>query len=252
MHTDVLTDTPALLIRRLCLDPGEAMYWHVDICRRFSVVVSGSLLGIEFEDSGEVIEIPVNPGLAGWDEPEQRRHRAINLGDTPYEEVVTFYRNTPSEEPQPAQPDPSLMPADTAIRLYRESDRAQVVQLWKTNFPDDPHWNEPDMVIDTKLQSSPGAFFVFEHAGQVTGTVITGFDGVRGWIHKLSVSPEFQGQGFARRLMLAAEHYLALQKCPKVNLQVRDTNSAVIRFYERLGYQVEARASMGKRLNPPS
>jgi ribosomal protein S18 acetylase RimI-like enzyme len=36
--------------------------------------------------------------------------------------------------------------------------------------------------------------------------------------------------------------------CPKVNLQVRATNTAVISFYRSLGYDVEERASLGKRL----
>jgi ribosomal protein S18 acetylase RimI-like enzyme len=36
--------------------------------------------------------------------------------------------------------------------------------------------------------------------------------------------------------------------CTKVNLQVRAENAAVAAFYRRLGYGVEERVSMGKRL----
>ena len=36
--------------------------------------------------------------------------------------------------------------------------------------------------------------------------------------------------------------------CPKLSLQVRDTNAAALAFYERLGYQVDASVSLGKRL----
>ena len=36
--------------------------------------------------------------------------------------------------------------------------------------------------------------------------------------------------------------------CPEINLQVRATNAAVVRFCERLGSRVEARVSLGKRL----
>jgi len=36
--------------------------------------------------------------------------------------------------------------------------------------------------------------------------------------------------------------------CLKVNLQVRSSNAAVIAFYQKLGYQIEERVSMGKKL----
>jgi ribosomal protein S18 acetylase RimI-like enzyme len=36
--------------------------------------------------------------------------------------------------------------------------------------------------------------------------------------------------------------------CPKLNLQVVTSNAGVVAFYERLGYAVEERVSMGKRL----
>jgi ribosomal protein S18 acetylase RimI-like enzyme len=47
-----------------------------------------------------------------------------------------------------------------------------------------------------------------------------------------------------------AERRLKALGCGKVNLQVRSTNEAVIGFYRRLGYDVEERVSMGKRIAP--
>ena len=55
-------------------------------------------------------------------------------------------------------------------------------------------------------------------------------------------------QGVGRRMVERAETDLAELGCPKVNLQVRSTNAQVAAFYVRLGYQVEERVSMGKRL----
>jgi ribosomal protein S18 acetylase RimI-like enzyme len=37
--------------------------------------------------------------------------------------------------------------------------------------------------------------------------------------------------------------------CPKINLQVRTTNTQVIEFYKAIGFDVEERVSMGKRLS---
>jgi len=77
---------------------------------------------------------------------------------------------------------------------------------------------------------------------------MAGFDGVRGWIHHLAVYNSYRRQGIAISLMRAAEKGLEAAGCPKVNLQVRATNSSAIAFYRSLGYEVEDRASLGKRL----
>jgi ribosomal protein S18 acetylase RimI-like enzyme len=59
-----------------------------------------------------------------------------------------------------------------------------------------------------------------------------------------------RGIGTALLRHLEAAHQS--RGCLKVNLQVRASNRQVIAFNERLGYAVEERASMGKRLYLPS
>ena len=61
-------------------------------------------------------------------------------------------------------------------------------------------------------------------------------------------SRRWERQGGDRALVREVESALAALGCLKVNLQVRASNHGVVRFYERLGYQVEERVSMGKRL----
>lgn len=134
------------------------------------------------------------------------------------------------------------------IRPYQPKDHAQVVALWSDVFADDPPWNEPAAMIRRKLAVQPELFFVACINDQVVGAVMAGFDGVRGWIHHLAVYNSYRRQGIAISLMRAAEKGLEAAGCPKVNLQVRATNSSVIAFYRSLGYEVEDRASLGKRL----
>ncbi len=54
--------------------------------------------------------------------------------------------------------------------------------------------------------------------------------------------------GIATCLMRTLEPALVELGCPKLNLQVRATNAAVIGFYQSLGFALEERASLGKRL----
>jgi hypothetical protein len=104
MHSEIITRRDDLLIRRLVLGPGEAMPWHTDACHRFSVIVRGQQLTLEFRDTGEQRVVAVHPGMAGWDEPATRVHRAVNTGSITYEEVVTFFLSVPRLDPQPAYP----------------------------------------------------------------------------------------------------------------------------------------------------
>ncbi|HEX6034997.1 MAG TPA: hypothetical protein VFY83_11200, partial [Anaerolineales bacterium] len=79
----------------------EALPWHIDLCHRFTVVVRGEALRIEYRDSGEIKTFDVYPGMADWDEPQPRVHRGINMGSVPYEEVIMFFLEEPGMEPQP-------------------------------------------------------------------------------------------------------------------------------------------------------
>jgi ribosomal protein S18 acetylase RimI-like enzyme len=139
--------------------------------------------------------------------------------------------------------------ADTTIRPFELADCDDVQRLWALVFPDDPPANAPAIMIENKLRVQPELFFVAVADGAVVGAVMAGFDGVRGWIHHLAVSPEQRRRGIATALVRAAEAGLGALGCPKVNLQVRATNAGVIAFYRRLGYGVEERVSMGRRLD---
>ena len=60
--------------------------------------------------------------------------------------------------------------------------------------------------------------------------------------------PEHQGKGFARKLMTHGENLLKAAGCPKINLQIRQSNIDVMKFYEELGYTKDDVVSYGKRL----
>jgi ribosomal protein S18 acetylase RimI-like enzyme len=77
---------------------------------------------------------------------------------------------------------------------------------------------------------------------------MAGYDGHRGWLYRVAVHPRHQRHGLGAALVRHAEAELIALGCPKINLQVLAGNAAVVAFYEKLGYRVEERVSMGKRL----
>jgi hypothetical protein len=101
MKSETITQRDDLIIRRHILEPGEALPWHTDKCHRFTVVVRGESLKIEYRDNGEIELFSVHAGLADWDEPQPKVHRGVNAGTVPYEEVIVFFLDEPGMEPQP-------------------------------------------------------------------------------------------------------------------------------------------------------
>jgi ribosomal protein S18 acetylase RimI-like enzyme len=51
------------------------------------------------------------------------------------------------------------------------------------------------------------------------------------------------------KLVQFAESVLKQRGCMKVNLQIMEGNESVTAFYASLGFSVEKRVSMGKRIN---
>ena len=89
------------LVRRLRLAPGEAMPWHRDPFHRVTVVLRGDRLSIEYRDGGERVRFQVTPGQVDWDEPTDRVHRGVNVGEEPYEEIAVVFLDHPAADPQP-------------------------------------------------------------------------------------------------------------------------------------------------------
>jgi len=135
------------------------------------------------------------------------------------------------------------------VRPYECIDEVQVVQLW-TDCGLIVPWNAPHRDIVRKLEVQPEMFLVGCLDGHIIATAMAGYDGHRGWINYLAVHPNHQGTGIGRFMMEEAEVRLRAAGCPKINLQVRSTNTEVIEFYEKIGYKVDDVVSLGKRLEP--
>ena len=137
--------------------------------------------------------------------------------------------------------------AEFIIRSYQASDESAVIELWHRCNLVVPQ-NEPKKDIEMKRKVQPDLFFVGTIGNRIVATVMAGYDGHRGWIYYLAVDPDCQRQQIGRRMMEKAESALKNRGCPKINLQVRTSNQAVISFYERLGFSNDDVIGLGKKL----
>ena len=133
------------------------------------------------------------------------------------------------------------------IRPFTTRDEGAVVALWRTCGLVVP-WNNPVRDIHRKLRVQRELFLVAVTGGQVVATVMAGYEGHRGWINYLAVAPEHRRQGIGGRMMGAAEERLRDLGCPKINLQIRKSNTSAVDFYRTLGFSEDDSIAMGKRL----
>lgn len=144
----------------------------------------------------------------------------------------------------------SQLPAEIEVELrpFRDGDREQVVRLWREAELTIPA-NDPNRDIDYCRGSGHGEVFVAALGEDIVGTIMAGHDGHRGWLYYVAASAEHRRQGVGRRLVRHAEAWLATQGVPKLNLLIRSHNAQVQVFYEKLGYAIEPRICMARRLD---
>jgi ribosomal protein S18 acetylase RimI-like enzyme len=133
------------------------------------------------------------------------------------------------------------------IRPFHLSDESAVVELWQKCELVRPV-NDPARDIRRKLSVNPELFLLGTIDGKVIASVMAGYEGHRGWINYLAVHPEHRLKGYGRQILAEAEKRLRILGCPKINLQVRAANRAVLEFYQRIGYRLDDVVSLGKRL----
>lgn len=133
------------------------------------------------------------------------------------------------------------------IRPYRETDLGAVVDLWQACGLTRP-WNPPARDIATVQQTGHGELLVAAAEGRVVGTVMVGHDGHRGWVYYMAVDPARQRVGLGKRLLRAAEEWVAARGIKKLELMIRDSNLGVAAFYESCGYGREPVVVMSRWL----
>ncbi len=139
-----------------------------------------------------------------------------------------------------------------AIRPFEMSDYDAVSALWRSVAPGiELRPSDSRSEVARCCQRDRELFLVAALDEQIVGVVMGGWNGQRGWIHHLAVSPQARGQGIGRALVSDLEERLASLGCLKVNLLVRQENSAARNLYAGLGYsESPSLLAMGKELCP--
>ena len=113
-------------------------------------------------------------------------------------------------------------------------------------------YNDPAKDFQRAVAKEGSEILIVEDEEGLCGGVMVGHDGHRGWLYYLATAPRARGRGIGRVLVRAAENWLRARGIVKLQLMVRETNTAVVSFYEHLGLEVTPRVVMAKWLVEPS
>jgi len=90
--------------------------------------------------------------------------------------------------------------------------------------------------IAAYLERNPGLSFVARVDGLVVGAVLAGHDGRRGYLHHLTVHPDYRRQGIGRRLVDRCLDALRAAGIAKCHLFIFNTNESGIAFWRSVGW----------------
>jgi ribosomal protein S18 acetylase RimI-like enzyme len=131
------------------------------------------------------------------------------------------------------------MPSEILIRPVRDDELDAVLRLW------DAAEVTPLSISDsieglTRLIREPAALLLVATIdNRIVGSVIGGWDGWRGNIYRLAVTPEFRRKGIARRLVTEISRGLFAKGATRLSALVEHEHQWAIDFWDSvsdLGY----------------
>jgi ribosomal protein S18 acetylase RimI-like enzyme len=143
-------------------------------------------------------------------------------------------------------------PMGLCVRSAAIEDEQAVVALWRACGLVAPY-NDPTADFRfAKAGPNSDVLVGQDDAGEIVGSVMVGHDGHRGWLYYAAAHPAARNKGVGGRMIQAAEDWLRQRNVVKAQLLIRETNTGVVGFYERLGFELAPRVVMSKWLRKTS
>jgi ribosomal protein S18 acetylase RimI-like enzyme len=135
-------------------------------------------------------------------------------------------------------------PDKTIIRPVRDDDLSAVLRLWQEADVTPPGVTDSIEGL-ARLIQEPGAVLLLATIDdRIVGSVIGGWDGWRGNIYRLAVTPEYRRRGIARRLVEQVSIALFDKGAHRVSALVEHEHPWAMGFWESLrdlGYERDPR-----------
>ena len=141
-----------------------------------------------------------------------------------------------------ARPIPNELPARNggiAIRRARRRDHPSVLAVDHAAF--EPLWQLDEVGLHDALHATPYRRFrvAYQDADQaVAGYAISGRSGPAGYLQRLAIDPNQQGQGTGAALAIDGLTWMARRGATQAWVNTPLHNTGALRLYERLGFEL--------------
>jgi len=135
--------------------------------------------------------------------------------------------------------------------IFRRCELSDIIPVMEINLRTLPeHYS--DYFYESLLEELPEAFVVAEISGKIIGYIMCkmeyGFSNFKklgfvkkGHIVSVSVIEEYRGKGFGSVLVDEAAKGIKIRQCGELYLEVRCSNTAAVKLYEKLGFTIQQR-----------
>ncbi len=124
-----------------------------------------------------------------------------------------------------------------SIRPMRAADYDDVLELWRESEGIGLSGSDSRASIETFLHRNPDLSLVaLDEAGAVIGAVLCGWDGLRGYLRHLAVSPRHRTRGIGRALVDRCLDEMRRLGVHKVSVFVFADNEEGQQFWKRTGW----------------
>jgi ribosomal protein S18 acetylase RimI-like enzyme len=135
------------------------------------------------------------------------------------------------------------MPDAARIRPARLDEIEPILAVWREADATPSPTDTREEVIEL-LREPAAVLLVAEADGRLVGTVIGGWDGWRGNIYRLAVSPAYRRRGLARALVAEADRLLHQMGARRISALVESDHRWATDFWDSLaasGYRHDER-----------
>ena len=132
------------------------------------------------------------------------------------------------------------MPPETLIRPAREDELSAVLRLWQEADVTPPSVTDSIEGLTRLIREPAALLLVALIDARIVGSVIGGWDGWRGNIYRLAVTPAYRRRGIARRLVAEISSALFAKGAERLSALVEHEHPWAIDFRQSLqdlGYE---------------
>jgi len=122
------------------------------------------------------------------------------------------------------------------FRDYKAEDFFALIQLWEALGLGNAKRGDDDIVIQQTLKNDAKLIIMEADEGQIMGSAWLTNDGRRIYLHHFGIHKDWQGKGYAKKLMKECLQF-AKQKKMQIKLEVHKDNITAIELYKAGGFK---------------